>query len=139
METSVKPVQAKVPVTILKLKGELDAKWYQDVIAKAKTLYDSGVRDLLIDMSGLVFMASSGLVALHSTALIMRGDQIPETNVSWSTFRTDHVHIGPESDYEIQCKLLNLQSRILRTLELAGFDEVSEIFDDEKVALNSFG
>jgi hypothetical protein len=75
----------------------------------------------------------------HSIALIMRGDQIPETNASWSTFRTDHVHIGPVSDYEIQCKLLNLQSRILRTLELAGFDEVSEIFDDEKVALNSFG
>ena len=139
MEISTKAVQAKTPVTILKLKGELDAKWYQDVIANAKTLYDSGVRDLLIDMGDLVFMASSGLVALHSIALIMRGDQIPETNDSWSTFRTDYVHIGSESNYEIHCKLLNPQARILRTLELAGFDEVFEIFDDEEVALNSFG
>jgi len=66
MEISTRAVQAKVPVTILKFKGELDAKWYQDVIAKAKILYDSGVRDLLIDMGDLEFMAISGLVALNS-------------------------------------------------------------------------
>jgi len=59
MEISAKTVQAKVPVTILKLEGDLDASWYQDVITKAKTLYDSGVRDLLIDMGDLRFMASS--------------------------------------------------------------------------------
>jgi anti-anti-sigma factor len=139
MEISANTVQAKVPVTILKLEGDLDASWYQDVITKAKTLYDSGVRDLLIDMGDLRFMASSGLVALHSTALIMRGDQVPDTNESWSTFRTDHVHIGPPSEYEIHCKLLNPQPRPLRTLELAGFDDLFEIFDDEEIALSSFG
>ncbi|MFN2189912.1 MAG: STAS domain-containing protein [Candidatus Promineifilaceae bacterium] len=139
MIITTKHVQAAMPVTIMKLEGDLDAKWYQDVIVEVKELFDSGTRDLLVDMANLRFMASSGLVALHSAALIMRGEKPQDTSVSWSVFRTDHVRISSDSMLEEHCKLLNPSPRVLKTLELAGFNQVFEIFDDEEAALSSFG
>jgi len=139
MNINVKQAQGKVPVSIMKLDGELDAKCYMDVIVEAKNLYDSGARDLLIDMSGLNFMASSGLVSLHSIALIMGGQQPPGPSDGWSTFRTDHIQIGHESKYEEHCKLLNPTTRISRTLDMVGFAQVFEIFEDAQLALSSFG
>jgi anti-anti-sigma regulatory factor len=139
MDIGFRHVQGNVPVTILKLDGELDAVCYVDVIVEAKNLYDRGTRDLLIDLSDLRFMASSGLVSLHSIALIMRGEQPPDPGASWSTFRTDHFQLGTESHYEEHCKLLNPRTRISRTLELAGFSEVFEVFTDEEQAVESFG
>lgn len=139
MDISEKHVQAKVPVTIMKLDGELDASCYMDVIVEVKKLYDTGTRDLLVDMKDLSFMASSGLVALHSIALIMRGDEPPDPGVSWSSFRTDHIHVGQEIELEKHCKLLSPHPRVEGTLDIAGFKQIFEIFDDADEALNSFG
>jgi len=139
MDISAKHVQAKVPVSIMKLDGELDARRYMDVIVEAKKLYDEGTRDLLIDMKDVSFMASSGLVALHSIALIMRGEQPPDPKAGWSTFRTDHVQAGHEIEHEKHCKLLSPQPRVDGTLALAGFKEIFDIFDDAEEALGSFG
>ena len=139
MDIGVRQVQGNVPVTVLKLDGELDAVCYVDVIVEAKKLYDTGTRELLVDLSDLNFMASSGLVSLHRIALIMRGEQPPDPSAGWSTFRTDHVQIGHDVGYEEHCKLLKPNPRITRTLELAGFSNVFEVFTDEEQAVESFG
>lgn len=139
MDISVEDVQAKVPVTVMKLDGELDARCYMDVIVEAKKLYDSGTRDLLIDMDSLNFMASSGLVALHSIALIMRGEQPPDPETGWSAFRQVRTHAKHEIVYEEHCKILSPHPRVDHTLEMAGFKEIFEVFDDSDDAVRSFG
>lgn len=135
MEISAKYTEAKVPVTIMALDGELDAHCYLDVIQEAIRLYDTGTRDLLIDMSDLNFMASSGLVALHSVALIMRGEKPPEAAMGWAGFRSVDTHASKEAKYETHCKLLNPHQRVQHTLEMAGFGKIFEVFMDEKEAV----
>jgi anti-anti-sigma regulatory factor len=139
MDISVEHVQAETPVTVMKLDGELDARCYMDVIIEANKLYDKGTRDLLIDMNDLRFMASSGLVALHSIAFIMRGEHPPDPEVGWSSFRPVRTHVEHETVYEEHCKLLSPHRRVDHTLEMAGFKEIFEIFDDREEAVRSFG
>jgi anti-anti-sigma regulatory factor len=139
MEISARYTEAKVPVTIMALDGELDAHCYLDVIQEAIGLYDTGTRDLVIDMSNLNFMASSGLVALHSVALIMRGEKPPDAEKGWAGFRTADTYASQGANYETHCKLLNPHQRVQHTLEMAGFGKIFEIFMDEKEAVASFG
>jgi anti-anti-sigma factor len=73
MDISVSQAQGSVPVTVLKLDGQLDGQTYQDLIGKAQDLYNSGSRDFLLDLSDLTYISSAGLVALHSVALLTRG------------------------------------------------------------------
>ncbi len=139
MDISVEYVQAEAPVSIMKLDGELDARCYMDVIIEAKKLYDMGTRDLLIDLSDLNFMASSGLVAFHSIALIMRGEQPPDPEVGWSSYRPVRTHVEHETVYEEHCKLLSPHPRVDHTLDMAGFKKIFEVFDDREEAVRSFG
>lgn len=136
MEITVLERQAKVPVTIMHLQGELDASSYLDVIARAQELYASGARYLLLDLSELSFMASSGLVALHSTALIMSGDEPPDPEYGWSAFHAMDKEVG--GGFVKNCKILNPQPKVSRTLEVTGFNTFLEIFTDLETALESF-
>ncbi len=136
MNIIVKQAQARVPVTIMQLHGELDASNYLDVIARAKEIYAAGTRNLLLDLSDLSFMASSGLVALHSTALIMRGDEPPDPEYGWSAFRA--IRKDVEGDFEQHCKILNPQPAVDRVLEVAGFKVSLEVHTDLETALASF-
>jgi anti-anti-sigma factor len=68
MNISISQVQGKVPVTVLKLEGQLDGQTYQDLINKAREAYKAGWRDFLVDMADLTYISSAGLVALHSVA-----------------------------------------------------------------------
>src|SRR3712207_3970962 len=91
MRFTVEHAQAAVPVTILALHGDLDATNFEDVIARARDLYASGTRYLLLDLGGVPFMGSSGLVALHSIAMLMRGQAPPEPEFGWQAFHDiDH-------------------------------------------------
>ena len=67
MNIMVENVVAGVPVTVLRLEGELDASNYRQLITQTDSLYRDGTRHLLVDLSELAFLSSSGLVALHST------------------------------------------------------------------------
>jgi anti-anti-sigma factor len=130
--------QGNVPVTIMKLQGELDASCYLDVIEKGRELYAAGTRDLLLDLSELSFMASSGLVALHSIALLMRGEEPPDPEGGWSAFRAIGLDTESGAGYEAHCKLLDPQPRVLKTLEVTGLKRILEVFTDREAAVASF-
>ena len=136
MEIVIKEAEARVPVTIMQLHGELDASNYLDLIARAKEICAAGTRHLLLDLSGLSFMASSGLVALHSIALITRGDEPPDPEYGWSAFRA--IRKDVEGDFEQHCKILNPQPSVDRVLEVAGFKVSLEVHTDLETALASF-
>jgi anti-anti-sigma factor len=133
---NIEKAQGRVPVTILGLKGDLDASNFQEVIEKAKDIFSSGGRDLLLDMSQLKFLSSSGIVALHSIALIMRGDRPDDLDNFWSTWHT--VREDQSSGKQEHIKLLNPAPKIQETLHKTGMDDFFEIFHDWNTALASF-
>ena len=136
MNITVNQAQGKVPVTILGLNGDLDASNYRAVIAGVQQAYNSGARYLLLDMSNVPFMASSGLVALHSGALIMRGEEPPGEEAGWGAFHAlDHDR---DRGLQQHIKLLNPQPAIDRALEMTGLKQFFEIHTDLDTAVASF-
>lgn len=136
MSITINQAQGKVPVTILAIQGDLDASNFQDVITKAREVYQTGARYLLIDMSGMPFMSSSGLVALHSMAMLFQGKQPPDPEYGWEAFHS----IDRVQDRGVQrfIKLLNPQPRVSRTLEVSGMNAFFEIHTDQETAIASF-
>jgi len=136
MNISVSKVQGKVSVTVLKLDGELDGQNYQDLIAKAREMYDGGARNFLMDLSGLTYVSSAGLVALHTVALLARGEALPDTEAGWSAIRS----VGRTSSTGVQehVKFLNPRDEIMSVLDMVGFSGVFAIYKDLDEAVNSF-
>jgi anti-anti-sigma factor len=95
MVTKVDRIEGAVPVTVMSLDGELDASNYLRLVDDVRELYASGTRNLLLDLSDLSFMASSGLVALFSVVKVMNGEQPPDPEYGWGAFR--EVSRGLES------------------------------------------
>jgi anti-anti-sigma regulatory factor len=136
MQISVEQVQGRVPITVMALHGELDGSNFQDVIAKARELYAAGTRHLLLDLSGLSFMSSSGLVALHSIALLMQGQAPPDPEFGWQAFHAlDGV--GREGISQ-HIKLLNPQPKVERSLHITGMKELFEVHTERATALAAF-
>jgi anti-anti-sigma regulatory factor len=136
MQMTVETAQGRVPVAVLSVSGDLDASNFEDVIAKARELYQAGARYLLLDLTNVPFMGSSGVVAIHSIAMLLRGDAPPDPEMGWQAFHTiDSDRQGGKQEH---VKLLNPQPKVNRTLQMTGMDEFFEIFTDREAALASF-
>jgi anti-anti-sigma factor len=135
MKMTVEHVHGTAPTSILSLEGDLDASNYQDVVARVRQLYDLGFRNLLVDLSSVSFMSSSGIVALHSMVLIMRGENAHHSEAGWNAF---HAIEQDQSGLQRHIKLLNPQPRVLQTLQKTGLDAFFEIFTERRAALTSF-
>jgi anti-anti-sigma regulatory factor len=136
MNISVSQAQGNVPVSIIKLDGQLDGQNFQDLISKAQELYNAGERDFLLDLSDLTYISSAGLVALHSVALLARGEELPDVEGGWNAYRS----MGRSSEAGVQrhVKLLNPRSEVMGVLDMVGFSNVFEIYTDRDEAINSF-
>lgn len=136
MNISVSQATGRVPIAILGIQGDLDASNYQELIARATELYRSGTKDILIDLSDTAFVSSSGLVAIHSIALLLRGEQPPGPEAGWAAMRAVAEGLGAGKQQHI--RLLNPQPKVDRTLEKAGLKEFFEIYPDRAAAIASF-
>ena len=136
MNISVSQAQGNVPVTVIKLDGQLDGQNFQELISKAQELYSTGARDFLLDLSDLTYISSAGLVALHSVALMARGEELPDMEGGWSAYRS----MGRSSEAGVQkhVKLLNPRSEIMGVLDMVGFSSVFQVYTDRDEAVNSF-
>jgi len=121
---------------IIAVSGELDASNFQSLIDVGRELRAAGAERLIIDMSGLSYMASSGLVALYSLAVIMRGDEPPDPEEGWSAFHA----IGTDTDAgtDKTVKLLGPQPHVSRVLERTGLTRFFNVYLDRDAALASF-
>lgn len=135
MDISVQQVPSEIPISILKLGGELDAANYLAVIERVRQIYDAGTPRLVIDLSDVTFLSSSGLVALHSAALLMRGDQPPSPEAGWAAYHS--IASDVEGGFENCCVLYNPQGRARKTLQMTGFDGFLRIYDDLDEALSA--
>ncbi len=136
MQMTFEHFQGRVPVTVLRLQGDLDASSYQAVIAQAQTLYAAGVRHLLVDMHQTPFMGSSGLVALHAMAALMRGEAPPGPEAGWEALHA--LNRDRESGMQQHLKLLGVQPQVDRVLERSGLKRYFEVHTDLQAAVASF-
>jgi len=126
----------RVQVAVIRVDGQLDGQTYLQLIDRAKELYKEGARDFLIDLTDLTYISSAGLVALHSIALLTKGEELPDTEAGWSAYRS----MGKTSAAGMQehIKLLNPREEVKGVLEMVGFDRVFSIFTDFDEAVKSF-
>ena len=136
MNISVSQAKGNVPVTVIKLDGQLDGQNFQELISKAQELHDAGARDFLLDLSDLTYISSAGLVALHSITLMARGEQLPDMESGWAAYRS--MGRSGEAGVQKHVKLLNPRSEIISVLDMVGFSSVFQIYTDRDEAVNSF-
>lgn len=136
MQLNIEQVQGNETVVILELHGNLDASNFEDLIAKAKEIYESGSRNIILDFGDVDFMSSSGLVALHSIALLMRGEQPHDLESGWDVFHA--IDRDRDSGLQEHVKIVNPQPKVALTFEKTGMDRFFEIFSDRQTAIDSF-
>jgi anti-anti-sigma regulatory factor len=136
MELKIEAIEEPNQTGVMSLAGDLDASNFQQVIAEAQKLFNGGVRHLLLDLTGLAFMSSSGLVALHSIAKIFRGEKPPDLEYGWAAIHA----MGEENERGVEpnVKLINPQPKISSTLQKTGMDQFFQVFADRAEALGSF-
>ena len=70
-------------LAVIALTGELDGSNFEQVIAAGRAARDDGALRIVLDLAGLTYMGSSGLVAIHSIALLMRGQEPTSPEDGW--------------------------------------------------------
>lgn len=73
-------------VAVIALAGELDGSNFERVIDAGRAAHDDGASRIVLDLSGLTYMGSSGLVAIHSIALLLRGQEPTSPEDGWQAF-----------------------------------------------------
>ncbi len=127
--------EARVPVVLMKLDGELDAATYLEVIGSARQLVDEGTRYVVLDLADLSYMGSSGLFVIHSMSMMLRGQEAPDPEAGWGALREAQE---TETDHVDCLKLLSPQPQVDRVLERTGMKRFFETYDDREAALGSF-
>ena len=121
-------------VAVLGLDGELDASNYRELIERGQALYAEGARRLILDLSRLTYMSSSGIVALHSLALVFRGQQPPDPEAGWSAFHAVSSDAAGGEAVD-QVRLVAPAPSIAANLARTGLDRILPIFPDLEAAL----
>jgi anti-anti-sigma regulatory factor len=131
MEINVSIKQAKEPIAVLHIKGDIDASNFLDLVTKAQEIYENPARNLIIDLREVPFISSAGLVAIHKIALLYSG--IPQ-DVEENT-RPDFTH---SSSARKHVKLLSPQPLVDHIFETSGLKLFFKVFDDLESAIQSF-
>jgi anti-anti-sigma factor len=119
LKISSEEVQADVPVTILHLRGWLDAQGEMQLLEEARKASDGGAQYLLIDMSDVDTLTSAGMRALQKVYMIFT----PRENPS----KVAHL------------KLCNAPPQIYNVLGVTGFLHQIPMYESIDSALESFG
>jgi len=122
------------PLAVMRLEGELDAASYLDVIERTRQLAGQGVNRLLVDLTELSYMGSSGLFALHSMAMLLRGETPPDPEHGYAAL--DQAESIDDTVSEL--KLLSPQPQVQRVLDRTGMTRFFEVHADRATALASF-
>lgn len=134
MEITVSTENARVPVTVIHVDGNIDASTYQRFQSKAEELIKGGAQHILVDLSHAPYVSSAGFRALHQIFNQLRtlkpdsslSEEEMKKGISAGTYKSPHL------------KLLNLSKETKTIFEMSGFDMFIETYDDKKTAIDSF-
>lgn len=123
----------KVPIVVLDIGGEIDASSYEALEAAAREAYAAGDRYLLLDLTDVPYISSSGLRAMHRIFTLLRSEATAESDAAMRKGLRDG------SFTSAHLKLLNPQPAVKDVLKTAGFDMYLEMYNDRAAALAAFG
>jgi len=130
MEINITIEQASEPVAIMKLVGAIDASNFMEIVDKATETYKTPSRYLLIDLSEVASISSTGMVALHKIALIYSG--VPQDVEEGQN--PDFTHSNEARKY---VRLVNPRPEVDQPLEKAGMKLYFKFYGDLDSALKS--
>ena len=113
-------VQGKVPVTVLRVEGDIDAATHKTLQDKAAEVIKDGSTHILLDLSGVKYMGSAGFRAIHAISNMLGSNDTPGLS------KSPHL------------KLLNPTEAVSRVIKTLGFDVYLDIYQDRDAAVNSF-
>ena len=131
MQINVIYHEGKESIAVMQVKGDINATNFVQISDKAQELYMNPARNLIIDLSEVPSITSTGLAAIHKIALLYSG--VPQ-NVEQDA-NPDFTH---SSNARKHVKLLNPQPDVEKTLENAGLKLFFKVFKDLDSALASF-
>lgn len=132
MEINISQQQARVPVTIFSIQGEIDADTYEQLEAQVKQAMGTGTRHLLLDLSQVPYISSYGIRGISEIFTWLRDRSAGEDDAALSrglrdgTFKSQHL------------KLAGATPQVEKVLKMAGIDMFLEMYRDLKDAVASF-
>jgi len=135
MQITTFQTQGRVAVTVLQPHGDLDAYTYQELIATAQREWKGGARDMVLDLSDVHYLSSSGLVAIHTIARLLKGQEVPDLEAGWST-----IHAMEHEAHEAHphLRLLSPQAPVDKVLAMTGFRKMFDVHADLGAAVAAF-
>jgi hypothetical protein len=131
MEITTSDEMGQVPITVFHLSGSLTEE--EPLISQVTIHYESGMRYALLDLSKVGYISSSGLRAIHSIFMLLRGDSPEESDESITKGIARGTYTSP------YLKLFKPKKDAMKTLRISGYDMFIEIFKKYKEAIASFG
>jgi serine/threonine-protein kinase RsbW len=102
------------PVTVLSVAGDIDAATFPQLISEADQVLDKGHVNLVLDLGGVNYISSGGLIALQTI-------------------------VGRSAARGGKAVLCCLREQVTKVLKISGFDQRLSIFPDVAAAKASFG
>jgi hypothetical protein len=124
--------QARVPVTVMHIRGEINTNTYEQLQIRADEVHDAGARDILLDLTNVPYVSSAGLRAIHYIFTLLRTSAAQESDEAMSKGLRDGTFKSPH------LKLLNPTDAVCEVLKVSGFDMYLDIHRNMKEALVSF-
>lgn len=132
MDITVSHDHSGKPVTILRSVGDIDASSSAELEREAAAAIEGGARNLVVDLSGVSYMGSAGVRALHKIFTQLRAanedvsDEVMLRGLRDGTFKSPNL------------KLLAPSKKVHEVLNLTGMNMYLEIFPTLDKALASF-
>jgi anti-anti-sigma regulatory factor len=131
MQITISQEEGRVPVTVFEVQGDIDVSSYEELQAKADEAHQAGMRNLLLDLTQVKYVGSTGLQAFHHIFNMPRDvtpedDQAMRQGLRDGSYKSAHL------------KLLNPSRDVANVLTISGFDMFLEIHTNRKKAIASF-
>ncbi len=122
-------------LAVIALAGELDGSNFEQVIDAGRAARDGGAERIVLDLSGLTYMGSSGLVAIHSIALLLRGMEPTSPEDGWQAIHD--IGAGSADDADAPLVLAGPPPAIQRVLDRSGMLALFPVHADRAAAVTA--
>ncbi|MBL8063308.1 MAG: STAS domain-containing protein [Anaerolineales bacterium] len=132
LDIKVTTENARVPVTIMHMSGDIDSSNFHLFQARVDELIAGGALHILFNLAKVPHLSSAGLRVIHNTFNKLR---MIHKDVSDDELRKKMSTGAYKSPY---VKVANLSSNIAEVFRLGGFEIYIEMFDNVDSAIASF-
>jgi anti-anti-sigma factor len=132
MEIKITVENARVPITVIAVTGNVDTSAFEVFMSKAQEVIDGGARYILADLTNVPYMSSAGLRVLNAIFNKLRVLNTHMSEAEMLQAINDGIYKSP------YLKILNLSKQSKVAFETAGFDVFLETYTDMKTAIDSF-